>query len=154
MNPVIETIKEAVSEVIGTYTGENPILKRRFVKQDKVALGEVTAVAGLTGNKVAGAFVVSFSREALFKIIAALFGYTPQEITEEVEDAAGEMANMICGAFRRRFEKQGITLTASTPSIVTGKDYHVHTLCKSEILALEFELGGHPIIIEFCLDKR
>ncbi len=154
MNPLVETIKQAVCEVIGTYTGENPVLKRQFVKQDKIALGEVTAVAGLTGEKATGAFVVSFSREALFKIVATLFGYTPQDITEEVEDAAGEMANMICGAFRRRFEQRGISLKASTPSIVTGKDYHVHTLCKSDALALEFELNGHPIVIEFCLDKR
>jgi len=130
------------------------VLRRQFVKQDKVALGEVTAVAGLTGNKVSGAFVVSFSREALFKIVCALFGSCPREITEEVEDAAGEMANMICGAFRRRFEKQGITLSASTPSIVTGKDYHIHTLCKSDLLALEFDLSGHPLIVEFCLDKQ
>ncbi|WP_297056330.1 chemotaxis protein CheX [Thermosulfurimonas sp.] len=154
MNPLIEALKESVEEVIGVYTGTPPVLKNYSTRQNEFPLGEITAIAGLTGEKVSGAFVVSFSKEALFKILEALFGSAPTEVTDEVEDAAGEMANMICGAFRRRFEQQGISLSASTPSIVTGKDYRLHTLCKSDHLVLEFELNGHLLALQFCLDKK
>ncbi|QJA05383.1 chemotaxis protein CheX [Thermosulfurimonas marina] len=153
MSKLVNFIKEAVEEVIGTYTGKIPRLTRNFLKDHRVAFGEISAISGLTAEKASGAFVVSFSREALFEILASLFGTAPSEITPEVEDAAGEMANMICGAFRRRFEKEGISLSASTPSIVTGKDHTIHPLCRSSVLAVEFQLEGHPIIVEFCLDK-
>ena len=153
MSKLVDFIREAVEEVIGTYTGKVPRLTRNFIKDNQVAFGEISAVSGLTAEKASGAFVVSFSREALFEILACLFGASPGEITPEVEDAAGEMANMLCGAFRRRFEKEGIALSASTPTIITGKDHTIHPLCKSKVLAVEFQLEGHPIIVEFCLDK-
>jgi len=153
MSKLVDFIREAVEEVIGTYTGKVPLFTRNFVKDDQVAFGEISAVSGLTAQKASGAFVVSFSREALFEILKALFGSAPEEITPEVEDAAGEMANMICGAFRRRFQKEGITLAASTPTIITGKNLSIHPLCQSKVLAVEFKLEGHPLIVEFCLDR-
>jgi len=153
MNPLVEALKESVKEVIGTYTGVEPVFKKQFLREDEVSFGEVSAVLGVTGQKVKGVFIVSFSKEVLFKIVSALFGSAPSEINSEVVDTAGEMANMICGAFRRRFEKQGITLAASTPSLITGKGHHIQPLCKSPNLVLLFALEGHPLVVEFCLDK-
>jgi len=154
MNPIVEALKESVREVIVTYTGAEPVFKKLFLRDNEVSFGEVSAVVGLAGEKVKGAFIVSFSKEVLFRIVSALFGSAPQELNNEVEDAAGEMANMICGAFRRRFEKQGVTLKAATPSLITGKDHHIQPLCKSPHLVLLFELEGHPLVVEFCLDKN
>ncbi len=153
MNPLVEAIKESVKEVIGTYTGIEPVFKKQFLRENEVAFGDVTAITGVTGEKVKGVFIVSFSKEVLFKIVAALFGAAPSELSAEVVDAAGEMANMICGSFRKRFAEQGVHLKASTPSLVTGKDHHIHPLCKSPNLVLLFEVDGHPLVVEFCLDK-
>lgn len=153
MNPLVEIIKESVREVLGTYTGQEPVFKEKFLRENEIAFGEVSAVAGLAGEKSKGAFIVSFSREALFTIVGALFGERPTELTEEVVDAAGEMANMICGAFRRKFQEKGISLKASTPSLVTGKGHQIRLLCHSPHLVLKFELDGHPVVVEFCLDK-
>ncbi len=153
MNPLVEAIKESVREVLMTYTGAEPEFKKQFLRENEVSFGEVSAIAGVTGEKVKGVFIVSFAKETLFKIVGSLFGTQPTDLTDEVIDAAGEMANMICGVFRRKFAEQGIHLKASTPSMVTGKDHRIHALCKSPNLVLLFELEGHPLVVEFCLDK-
>ncbi len=150
---IANAIKESVTEVISTYTGKMPELVDTIVRTENVALGEISAIVGLTGEKLRGAFVVSFEKKLLFSIVAALFGEEPKEINQEVLDAAGEITNMICGGFRRRFEKFGPTLKASVPSMVTGKNHTITTLCKTPRLVFKYKVDDAFLIVEFCLDK-
>ncbi len=151
---IAEAIKESVTEVISTYTGKTPELVETKVRTDNVGLGEVSSIVGLTGEKIKGAFIVSFQQELLFSIVEALFGSRPSEINQEVLDAAGEITNMICGGFRRRFEKFGPSLKASVPSMVTGKNHTITALCHSPRLVFKYKVDDHFLIVEFCLDKQ
>ncbi|MCS7198968.1 MAG: chemotaxis protein CheX [Caldimicrobium sp.] len=152
-NTIAEAIKEAVSEVIGTYTGQSPQLIATEARKEDFALAEVSSIIGLTGEKLQGAFVVSIERELLFMIMETLLGHRPSDLDQEALDMAGELSNMICGAFRRRFENFGTTLRASVPSMITGKDYKIHSLCKSPRVTFKFKIGDHPLFVELCLDK-
>lgn len=153
MSSIAEAIKEAVSEVIVTYTGQRPELFATEARKEDFALAEISSIIGLTGEKLQGAFVVSMERDLLFSLMKALLGDSPSDLNQEALDMAGELANMICGAFRRRFENFGATLKASVPSMITGKDYKVHSLCKTPRVTFKFRVGEHPLFIEFCLDK-
>ncbi len=148
-----DAIQASVTDVLGTYLGKQPNLKATEVRKENFALGEITSIIGLTGEKVQGAFVVSLDRELLFEIMKVLLGEAPSEVNDEALDMAGELANMICGSFRKRFEQMGTTLKASVPSMITGKDYQIHALCKTPRVAFKFEIDGKHIFIEFCLDK-
>ncbi|NPB09475.1 MAG: chemotaxis protein CheX [Thermodesulfobacteria bacterium] len=150
---VIDALNEAVKEVLMTFTGAAPTAEKSFVRGEPEALGEVSAVVGLTGKGFTGSFIVSFKRDCILGIVEALFGQKPGEINEEVKDAAGEMANMMCGAFRRRFEEQGISLQGSTPVVVTGEKHVLDILCKSQRLVIPYSVNGSKLFIEFCLDK-
>uniref|UniRef100_A0A832GNG2 Chemotaxis protein CheX n=1 Tax=Caldimicrobium thiodismutans TaxID=1653476 RepID=A0A832GNG2_9BACT len=152
-NIIANAIKEAVSEVITTYTGNNPELVGTEVRKEDFALAEISSIIGVTGEKLQGAFVVSIEKELLFKLMQILLGEAPQELNQEALDMAGELANMICGAFRRRFENFGTTLKASVPSMITGKDYKIHSLCKSPRVTFKFKVDNSHLYIEFCLDK-
>ncbi len=151
---VVNALHEAVKEVLMTFTGQVPEPQKSFIREEPEALGEVSAVVGLTGKGFTGSFVVSFKSDCIFKVVASLFGQAPDKINEEVRDAAGEMANMICGAFRRRFEKEGISLQASTPVIITGKDHTLKIMCHSKRLVIPYAVNGSQLFIEFCLDKK
>ncbi|MCS7149415.1 MAG: chemotaxis protein CheX [Caldimicrobium sp.] len=153
MSSIAEAIKEAVSEVIATYTGQRPELLATEARKEDFAQAEISSIIGLTGEKLQGAFVVSMERDLLFSLMQVLLGDSPSELNQEALDMAGELANMICGAFRRRFENFGATLKASVPSMITGKDYKVHSLCKTPRVTFKFRVGDHPLFIEFCLDK-
>ncbi len=154
-NPIAEAIREALEEVVKTYTGVIPDLQEAIVRknEDSTALGDISAIIGLTGEKVSGVFVVSFKKDLIFNFIKSLFGEEPNEINQEVLDAAGEIANMICGGFRRRLEKFGPSLKASVPSMVTGENHRIHSLCKSPRLSFIYRVDTSFLIVEFCLDK-
>ncbi len=150
---IAEAIKEAVSEVVATYTGNTPELVGTEARKEDFALAEISSIIGLTGEKLQGAFVVSMERDLLFEFMKALLGESPADLTDEALDTAGELSNMICGAFRRRFETFGATLKASVPSMITGKDYKIHSLCKTPRVTFKFKVGEHFLYVEFCLDK-
>lgn len=152
-NTIADAIKEAVSEVVATYTGKSPELIGTFARKEDKALAEISSIIGLTGEKLQGAFVVSLDRELLFEFMRLLLGEAPSDLNQEALDMAGELANMICGAFRRRFENFGATLRASVPSMITGKDYKIHSLCKTPRVSFQFKVGEHFLYVEFCLDK-
>ncbi len=150
---ILDTLKDSVKEVLMTFTGAAPEAEKSFIREELEALGEVSAILGLTGKGFSGSFVVSFNKDCILGIVEALFGQRPGEINDEARDAAGEMANMICGAFRRRFEQKGISLQSSTPVIVTGENHLLDVLCKSKRLVIPFALNGSKLFVEFCLDK-
>ncbi len=152
-NTIAEAIKEAVEEVISTYTGSKPELVGTEARKEDFSLAEISSIIGLTGEKLQGAFVVSLERDLLFFLMEALLGEKHSELTQEALDMAGELTNMICGAFRRRFENFGTSLKASVPSMITGKDYKIHSLCKTPRVTFKFKVMDHPLFIEFCLDK-
>ncbi len=154
MSTVLEALISSVEEVIKTYTGLSPRAGKPFVRTEPQALGDISAVNGLAGSGFTGMLTVTFTEDCLFKILAALFGSKPQELNEEVSDAAGELANQICGAFRRRFEEQGVSLQAAVPVIVTGKGHSITPLCTSQRMAVPFEVDGAKMVVELCLDKK
>ncbi|WP_456371088.1 chemotaxis protein CheX [Thermodesulfatator atlanticus] len=154
MATVLDALVASVNEVIKTYTGIEPKPGKPFVRTEPTALGEVSAVNGLAGSGFTGMLTVTFSKDCLFKILSVLFGSQPETLNEEVCDAAGELANQICGAFRRRFEEQGISLQAAVPVIVTGEGHSITPLCTSQRMAVPFEFDGTKMVIELCLDKK
>ncbi|NPB09011.1 MAG: chemotaxis protein CheX [Thermodesulfobacteria bacterium] len=151
---VIKALQDSVEEVLKTYTGMVPKAGKPFIRSEPEALGDISAVNGLAGSGFTGMLTVTFTKEAIFKVVSVLFGSTPEELNEEVRDAAGELANQICGAFRRRFEEQGISLQASVPVIVTGEKHSITPLCTSQRMAIPFEFDGAKLVIELCLDKK
>lgn len=51
-NTIAEAIKEAVTEVITTYTGNNPELTATEARKEDFALAEISSIIGLTGEKL------------------------------------------------------------------------------------------------------
>ena len=151
---VIKALQDSVEEVLKTYTGIAPKAGKPFVRKDPKALGDISAVNGLAGSGFTGMLTVTFTKDAIFKIVSVLFGSSPKEMNEEVSDAAGELANQICGAFRRRFEEQGISLQAAVPVIIMGESHSITPMCSSQRMAIPFAFDGAQIVIELCLDKK
>ncbi len=151
---VFEALEESVKEVISAYTGKAPEAGKPFVRKEPEALGEISAINGLAGSGFTGMLTVTFTKDCIFKIVSSLFGITPTEIDEEVRDAAGELANQICGSFRWRFEQQGISLQAAVPVIITGEKHTVTPLCQSQRMAMPFKVDGTQMVVELCLDRK
>jgi chemotaxis protein CheX len=91
----------AVVNVLKTMAFTDPTPGKPFVKtSNELSQGDVTGVIGLTGP-VKGSIAVSFTEAAILHVVSNMFGEPLSEINCEVEDAVGELSNMICGDARR-----------------------------------------------------
>lgn len=152
---VLKSLQKAVEEVINTYLTKTPMLKSQSAGNENPKLKDVSVVIGLASKEVEGVFVVSYDKEIIFEFVKNVLGEEKSEITEEVVDASGEITNQMCGVFRREFEKTGITLHGTPPSIITGKNHVIALPSNVPRTSFLFKIDNDKnLIVEFGLAKK
>ena len=121
-----------------------------FPKKDMKALGDISAIIGVTGVKN-GTISVSFSRESATALVEGMLGDAVEDLEQDMQDAVGEVANMISGQARASIAEAGVTLQGSTPSVVVGDDHQILHMNKAPVIAIPFSTPGGEFTIEFCL---
>lgn len=124
-----------------------------FVKKDRVAIGDVSGVIGLTGARK-GAIVVSFSRECAIKVISSMMGEQYADLTDEVKDAVGEITNMISGDARRALAELGADFEAGIPTVIAGKGHEITSMGKGPCLAIPFKIEDHDLTVEVSFESE
>ena len=92
INPFID----ATVHVLETMASTKAEAGKPYLKKDQVARGDVSGVIGLIGE-TSGTISVSFSEDSILSIVSNMFGEEMKELNEEIQDAVGEITNMISG---------------------------------------------------------
>ena len=143
----------ATVNVLKTMAFVEPKPGKPFIKKDRVALGDVTGIIGLSGD-VEGTLSITFEEETIKHILSNMFGEDVKEINDEVRDGVGELTNMICGDARKLLQQMGINISASIPSIVSGKDHTIQHITAGPVIALPFSTEAGKFIVEFTFKKK
>ena len=72
-------------------------------------------------------------------------------MAQDMQDAVGEVANMVSGQARASIAEAGLVLQGSTLSVVVGKDHTIHHITKATVMAIPFRMEGGEFTVEFCL---
>ena len=147
INPFIE----ATEHVLKTIASTKAEAGKPYLKKNQVAKGDVSGVIGLTGE-TSGTISVSFSEECILAIVSSMFGEEMKELNHEIQDAVGEIANMISGQARQKLEGLGKVLKAAIPTVVVGKAHVITHMTKHPIVAIPFNTGNGGFTIEVCLE--
>jgi chemotaxis protein CheX len=124
---------------------------RFFVKHDKTALGEITAIIGVSGERN-GSIAVSFSRESAEALVRGMLGDNVEDLERDMVDAVGELTNIISGHARKSIASAGLSLSASNPSIVVGEKMEIEHKAKAAVIVIPFNMSGKSFVVEFCLE--
>lgn len=146
INPFID----ATLHVLETMAFTKAKAGTPFLKEDRVARGDVSGIIGLTGE-ASGTISVSFSEECILAIVSSMFGEEMPELNDEVKDAVGEITNMISGQARQKLEGMGRNLKAAIPTVIAGKNHSVTHITSKPIVAVPFttDNGGFTIEVYF-----
>ncbi len=144
INPFVTSIISVFDTMLGcSLTRGKP-----FVKSGPQPEHEVSGIIGLSG-KARGTVVLSLSREAAINATAELLKERPAEIDGEVTDAIGELTNIIAGGAKAQLEQ--FAMSASLPSVITGKGHTVEFPSESRPICIPFESKWGPIALEVGL---
>ena len=123
--------------ILSTMAGITATVGKPYIKKTKIAHGDVSAIVGVTGDKV-GSIAVSFTKACATSIVKGMLGDDIQDILQDVQDAVGEMTNMISGQARAGLAEMGITLQGSTPTVVLGENHLIRHTANAPIIAIPF----------------
>jgi chemotaxis protein CheX len=105
----------------------------------------VTAVVGF-GGLLSGACVFRSGANAAMQIAARMTGMEFSSIDDTVQDAIGEIANMLAGAWKGKVPELSAHCGLSVPAVITGRDYRFH------VQAPEFQLHHVYRFDEECFE--
>ena len=147
---LINPFLAAAMHVLKTMAEVDAKPGKPFLKKDDVAIGDVSAIIGMTGA-AQGSMALIFTEQCIKDIASNLLGVPFTELNHEVRDAVGELTNMICGDARRRLAEDGFILQAGIPTIVGGKGHTITHIASGPRLAVPFETsqGGFMVEVAF-----
>ena len=105
---------------------------------------DMTAMIGLAG-KLCGVLSICCSSATATRIAARMLGIESEEVTDSVRDALGEMCNMAAGNFKAKINGMADACMLSIPTVVSGRDYQIHSLAAGERFEVAVTLEGLPI---------
>lgn len=144
-------ISAAVTEVFGTMLNMPmlavPTEECVFAGQDQIA-----SAVGFTGRLSGVAYLYTTTRFA-GRITRGLIGLDATEVTtdEMVNDAMGEMANMVVGQFKSRLVDRGFPCVMTIPSIVRGSQFGIEAVSETQLERLGFRCGDNVLLVELLL---
>lgn len=142
---------KATKDVLSAMAALEVVAGTPYIKKDKMARGDVSAVIGITGDKH-GTFSISFDRRTAIHIVKQMLGDAIEDIMQDVQDAMGEITNMISGQARVGLVDMGLKLQGSTPSVIMGDNHTIAHMTSSLAIAIPFSCEAGTFTLEFCFD--
>jgi len=112
----------------------------------------LTAMVGLAGT-YNGLVSVHLPWPLAISFTSLMLGMEVTEIDDDVNDAMGEIANMIAGSFKQHLSKGGSDIQLSTPSVVNGADYVVSSGNNLENITLKFATGQEEFLVAISIEE-
>lgn len=149
IDKVHDLLKNGVSEVFRTMLALEP--KPAELPHDWHAAGE-TLVAGSVGfiGDVNGIVYVHVTAAFARTLASRMLGLSEAELEgdEMVNDAIGELSNMVVGSVKSHLCDSGAPCVLTIPSIVRGQNFRIDPACSSERRLISFCCGTDCIVVE------
>jgi chemotaxis protein CheX len=113
----------------------------------------VTAMVGFAGL-FNGLLSLHVPQTLALKFTSSMLGMEVTELDDDVNDALGEIANMIAGSFKHHLSKEGHEVRLSTPSVVSGGEYVVASGSLADTLTLQYHCYGEPFMISLVVEQE
>lgn len=111
----------------------------------------LTSMVGLAGS-YNGLVSVHLPWQMAISFASLMLGMEIAEIDDDVNDAMGEIANMVAGSFKMHLSKGGTDVHLSTPSVVNGSDYMISQGSHMENITLKFAAGEEWFMVSLTLE--
>ncbi|MBF0287634.1 MAG: chemotaxis protein CheX [SAR324 cluster bacterium] len=143
----------ATMEVLKTMATTEAKPGRPTKRGPQPAEGIISAVIDLTGG-TKGSISITFTEECIVGIVNAMLGETYTELNADIEDAVGELVNMISGSARRELSESGFVFQSGTPQCITGEGHTIAHFAEGTLIAIPFKTENGLFYMEACFESQ
>jgi chemotaxis protein CheX len=149
----INAFLEGTVNVLKTMAFVEPKPGKPYIKKDCVASGDISGIIGLTGS-VKGSLALSFSEVCILRIVSNMLGEEITTMNHDINDAVGEITNMVSGVARKILESGGLNITAAIPTVVAGKNHSILHVMGGPSIIIPFSIDAGPFVVDICLTEQ
>jgi len=113
----------------------------------------ISGMVGLAGSYT-GILAVHCPQSFAMKITSNMLGMDVDEMGEDVNDALGEIANMLGGYVKMVLSKGGMDINLSIPTIISGEEYSINSMAESDCVVVPFTFDDQKFLVSLKLHKE
>lgn len=150
INPFIASTKTVFKTMVAT---DITIGKPYIIRANEEQSADVSAVIGMSGDAV-GCVVLSLPMETACNTASKFAGMPLTQGHPDFSDALGELANMVAGQAKAKFESLNVSI--SLPSVIVGQEHVVSQSRAKPRLALpcHSDLGNFTVEVVLVVDAN
>lgn len=140
----------ATQEVFSTMVMMEP--KDEFPLREHVSRFKcsITGMVGFAGT-YSGVISIHCPVALALNITSSMLGMECDEVNDDLNDAIGEIANMLGGSVKQVLSKGGLDVKLSIPTVISGEDYTVNSLSDSDCVVIPFVVGEQKFLVGLTL---
>jgi chemotaxis protein CheX len=146
---VIDATREVFSTMVMMEATDDFPLKEP-VRRFKCS---ITGMVGFAGT-YSGVISIHCPVALALKITSNMLGVDCDEVNEDLNDAIGEIANMLGGSVKQVLSKGGLDVKLSIPTVISGEDYTVNSLSDNDCVVVPFTVEGYTLLVGLTLKKE
>jgi chemotaxis protein CheX len=112
----------------------------------------ITGMVGLAGTHK-GVLAVHFPKQLALDVTSSFIGMDVDEINADVQDAIGEIANMLGGNLKTILSDRGRDIHLSLPSTIFGDEYDFTPQAEVDQIILRFQAPSGMFYVEVELER-
>lgn len=140
-NDIVEGTKDVFSTMLMIDLEEGDPVENDEIRSN------LSSILGLGGD-IKGLLGIHCPEKTARKITGAMLGMEVDSLDDDVNDAIGEIANMVAGNLKVAFEKVGINAQLAIPTTVTGKSYKTSRPQQAYCITVPFSMEENEFWVE------
>jgi len=133
VNPFIESTLRSLDMMAGIKADKTGLA----LKEDLITTFDISAIIGLTGE-TSGSIIISMPESLACKVASNMLMEEISKLNKSVEDAIGEIGNIVVGDARRALIQEGHSLSISIPTVVIGAGHKISRTGGIPCIAIPF----------------
>lgn len=147
-------ITDAVMDIFATMIFIDIVPQKSLPEQNVSADSGLTCMIGLAGD-FKGALIINCPEKTAKGITGAMLGMEMDEMDEDVQDAIGEIANMVAGGLKLSLSGENMGTELAIPTTVIGKSVRAAAQPGGKQFAIPFSTpaGEFSVALKYILGR-
>ena len=143
-----------VKDIFGTMVGLEDLLHLPIQIDPVTNFTDcVSSLVGLAGT-YNGLVSLHMPSTLAMRATSSMLGMEVTEVNDDVNDAMGEIANMIAGSFKQHLSTSGMDIHISTPSVIHGKEYVITLGSNPDQIAVRFATDDDWFMVAVAFEEN
>lgn len=148
-----EKIIESTQEIFSTMVMMEVVASLDSHDDQSIHCDSITGLIGLAGT-YKGVLAIHMPNAVALAVTSSFLGMDVEEINADVEDAIGELANMLGGNIKTILSENGRDINLSLPSTISGREYNFQLASESaDRTVIGFDADAGRFHVELQLEK-